>query len=111
MAKGLEDLVQEHNAMQPQPGPERSEPARPAVGRMVSVEILESGRYADFETVPGKCGAKQRAAGDVVVYPDWYANDLIETGVAREPVEEQPYVPPPPPVVQMPKVERRKRGK
>ncbi len=53
----------------------------------MKVTITRDGVYADFESVPGKCGATERKQGDKVDYPRWYALDLIASGLARETVE------------------------
>ena len=58
----------------------------------MKIRILQDGRYSDFD-VPGrphKVGAKQRAAGDVVDYPDWYAESLVASGLAKMYTESQP---------------------
>jgi len=50
---------------------------------MKQVEILQIGRYSVF--TPGdRVRAALRQAGDVIEYPDWYADDLVASGMARE---------------------------
>ena len=48
----------------------------------MKVTITVDSVYANF--IADKCAATQRKAGDVVDYPDWYAQRLIETGKATE---------------------------
>lgn len=53
------------------------------------VRILQDGKYSDFE-IPGyrhRVGVKRRVAGDVIDYPDWYAEKIIKGGVAEAYVE------------------------
>jgi len=55
------------------------------------VRILQDGKYSDFE-IPGyrhRVGVKRRVAGDVIDYPDWYAEESIKGGVAEAYVEAQ----------------------
>lgn len=52
---------------------------------MIKIQILIAGTYSDFEVLgrPNKIGAKHLAAGDVVDYPDWYAESLVASGLAE----------------------------
>lgn len=51
------------------------------------VRITQNGEYADFDSIPGKCGSVERRAGDTVNYPGWYAQALVESGHAQEVAE------------------------
>ena len=48
----------------------------------MKVTITVDSVYANF--IADKCAATPRKAGDVVDYPDWYAQRLVETGKATE---------------------------
>ena len=60
----------------------------------MKVQILQDGQYSRFN-IPGyrhRVGKQQLAAGDVVDYPDWYAESIVEEGLAMayaEPPETQ----------------------
>lgn len=49
----------------------------------MKIKITHSGIYSDFESVPGKSGAQELEAGDVVDYPVWYAESLVASGKAK----------------------------
>lgn len=55
----------------------------------MKVQILRDGKYSDFEVAgrPHKVGAKMLAVGDEVNYPDWYAESIIESGLAEAYIE------------------------
>jgi len=51
---------------------------------MIKVQILRDGKFSDFN-IPGlrhRVGKQQLVAGDVMDYPDWYAESIIEDGLA-----------------------------
>ena len=59
---------------------------------MTKVQILQDGQFSDFN-IPGlrhRIGKQQLEAGDVIDYPNWYAESIIEDGLAVA------YVPPKP---------------
>lgn len=50
----------------------------------MKVQILQDGTYSKFN-IPGyrhRVGKQQLTAGDVIDYPDWYAESIIESGLA-----------------------------
>ncbi|MBU0493570.1 MAG: E3 binding domain-containing protein [Chloroflexi bacterium] len=57
-------------------------PTLPGPGQ-TQVRILVTGRYADFADYPPRIRATNRAAGDVVDYPTWYAADIVKAGLAE----------------------------
>ena len=51
---------------------------------MMKIQILQDGTYSRFN-IPGyrhRVGKQQLAAGDVVDYPDWYAEEIVASGLA-----------------------------
>lgn len=58
----------------------------------MEIQILIAGTYSDFEVPgrPNKIGAKHLAAGDVVDYPDWYAESIVGSGLAKAYTEPGP---------------------
>ena len=48
---------------------------------MMKIKILVSGPYTDFESEP-RFRAVMLEAGAVVERPEWYARDLVESGLA-----------------------------
>lgn len=51
----------------------------------MKVQILKDGKYSDFH-IPGyrhRVGVQKLAAGTVIDYPDWYAESIVETGLAE----------------------------
>lgn len=58
----------------------------------MKVQILQDGTYSFFN-IPGyrhRVGKQQLAAGDVIDYPDWYAEEIIASGLAVDCAEPQP---------------------
>ena len=56
---------------------------------MMKVQILQDGTYSRFN-IPGyrhRVGERQLAVGDVVDYPDWYAEEIVASGLAIAYVE------------------------
>lgn len=60
----------------------------------MKVRIVQGGiPYADFKSQPGRVKTQVLDEGTVMDYPDWYANNILQMGVA-EPVEsDTPSVP------------------
>ena len=51
----------------------------------MKVQILQDGKYSRFN-IPGyrhRVGVIERTAGDVVDYPDWYAEEIVAAGQAK----------------------------
>jgi len=57
---------------------------------MMKVRIKCDARYALYGLPHGKVGAQDLATGDLVDFPDDYAEELIKSGLAEEYVESMP---------------------
>ena len=72
----------------------------------MKVKILHSGLYANFLTMP-KLSAQNLQAGDEIDFPDYYAEDIVASGLAGKVVPDAPLETP----VEEPEVKKARRGR
>ena len=73
----------------------------------MKVRILQTAAYSDFSTMPAKLGAKKLHEGDVVDFPDYYALDIVASGLAEKVVLNAPLETP----LEEPEVKKARRGR